>query len=158
MAMRQLAGATALLLGTACGGSQQPARDPAPADVTVAEPEPQEAEPDRAASDDAPPPDDVPIHLPKASDFQRPTPEEDVLAAPSSPRLSVEIAADGTHALDGVPVSDADLEPKLRQHCGTDSAAVISADGRVAYGKVVHTLDLLKRAGCTKISLAVQRP
>lgn len=72
--------------------------------------------------------------------------------------FSVEISADGKTFVDSEPVlSDADISklaeegkkktPELR--------AVIRADEKVEHGRVIHVLDLLKRAGVAKIAFAV---
>lgn len=72
--------------------------------------------------------------------------------------FSVELGADGTTMVDSerLPKDDAisalataarSKNPELR--------AVIRADAKVEHGRVIHVLDLLKRAGIAKIAFAV---
>lgn len=71
------------------------------------------------------------------------------------------LRADGTIEIDGKRLSDDDAiigraraalgrEPELR--------AVIEADVSVPHGRVMHALDLLRRAGISKIGLGVVPP
>ncbi|HVO32025.1 MAG TPA: biopolymer transporter ExbD [bacterium] len=71
--------------------------------------------------------------------------------------LSVQIPKDGATKVDGAPLASDD---ELREHAATALArdpelrAVIQADGDVPHRRVVHALDLLKRAGITRVAFA----
>lgn len=72
--------------------------------------------------------------------------------------FSVELSADGKTVIDSKQVpSDEDVsrlakEAKVKTK---DLRAVIRADKKVEHGRVIHVLDLLKRAGVAKIAFAV---
>jgi len=72
--------------------------------------------------------------------------------------FSVELTADGKTRVDseGVPndeaISGLAKASKLKN---PDLRAVIRADRKVEHGRVIHVLDLLKRAGVAKIAFAV---
>jgi biopolymer transport protein ExbD len=72
--------------------------------------------------------------------------------------FSVELSADGKTAVDSKVVpSDEDVSP-LAKEAKTktkDLRAVIRADKKVEHGRVIHVLDLLKKAGVAKIAFAV---
>jgi biopolymer transport protein ExbD len=72
--------------------------------------------------------------------------------------FSVELAADGRTRVDSELVksdeSVSDLAKGARAR-NKDLRAVIRADKTVEHGRVIHVLDLLKRAGVAKIAFAV---
>ena len=72
--------------------------------------------------------------------------------------FSIELSADGKTVVDSKQVpSDEDVS-KLAKEAKTktkDLRAVIRADKKVEHGRVIHVLDLLKRAGVAKIAFAV---
>jgi biopolymer transport protein ExbD len=72
--------------------------------------------------------------------------------------FSVELTADGKTVVDSKPVpSDEDVSglAKEAKTKTKDLRAVIRADKKVEHGRVIHVLDLLKRAGVAKIAFAV---
>jgi biopolymer transport protein ExbD len=72
--------------------------------------------------------------------------------------FSVELTVDGKTAVDSKPVaSDEDIGPLAAgaRTKNKDVRAVIRADKKVEHGRVIHVLDLLKRAGIAKIAFAV---
>ena len=72
--------------------------------------------------------------------------------------FSVELSADGKTVVDSQYVDSdeaiTDLAKKGRAD-NPDLRAVIRADKKVEHGRVIHVLDLLKRAGIAKIAFAV---
>ncbi|UQA58723.1 ExbD/TolR family protein [Polyangium aurulentum] len=89
----------------------------------------------------------VPLDLPKAAASQ-----EIQLV------FGVELHANGEMVVDGkkLPSEDALLPlAKEAQAKTADLRAVIRADQTVQHGRVIHALDLLKRAGITKIAFGV---
>jgi biopolymer transport protein ExbD len=72
--------------------------------------------------------------------------------------FSVELTADGKTVVDSEPVANDDLISSLAKAAKLKNAemrAVIRADKKVEHGRVIHVLDLLKRAGVAKIAFAV---
>jgi biopolymer transport protein ExbD len=72
--------------------------------------------------------------------------------------FSVELAADGRTRVDSEPVKDDEAVGDLAKAArgkNKDLRAVIRADSKVEHGRVIHVLDLLKRAGVAKIAFAV---
>ncbi len=72
--------------------------------------------------------------------------------------FSVELSADGQTFVDSEPVKDDESVSGLAQASkakNPDIRAVIRADKKVEHGRVIHVLDLLKRAGVAKIAFAV---
>jgi biopolymer transport protein ExbD len=72
--------------------------------------------------------------------------------------FGVELHANGEMVVDGkkLPSEDALLPlAKEAQAKTADLRAVIRADQTVQHGRVIHALDLLKRAGITKIAFGV---
>lgn len=72
--------------------------------------------------------------------------------------FSVELTADGKTAVDSEPVANDDAITELAKTARAkheDLRAVIRADLKVEHGRVIHVLDLLKRAGIAKIAFAV---
>jgi len=72
--------------------------------------------------------------------------------------FSVELSADGRTRVDSEQIKDDDaIMPlaKTSHDRNKDLRAVIRADKKVEHGRVIHVLDLLKRAGIAKIAFAV---
>jgi biopolymer transport protein ExbD len=72
--------------------------------------------------------------------------------------FSVELSADGRTRVDSEVVANDDaIMPLAKTSHGRnkDLRAVIRADKKVEHGRVIHVLDLLKRAGIAKIAFAV---
>ncbi len=72
--------------------------------------------------------------------------------------FSVELTADGKTVVDSTPVANDDLISGLAKRAkekNKDLRAVIRADSKVEHGRVIHVLDLLNRAGVSKIAFAV---
>ena len=72
--------------------------------------------------------------------------------------FSVELSADGKTRVDSEPTAnDEAILPlaKTAHDRNKDLRAVIRADKKVEHGRVIHVLDLLKRAGIAKIAFAV---
>ena len=72
--------------------------------------------------------------------------------------FSVELSVDGRTRVDSKPVSSDDAVGRLASKAkvkNPDLRAVIRADSKVEHGRVIHVLDLLKRAGIAKIAFAV---
>jgi biopolymer transport protein ExbD len=91
----------------------------------------------------------VPLDLPKASQGQG-----NVQVV-----FSVVLAADGRTLVDSKLVANDDAILALAQDAQKaqpDLRAVIKADAAVTHGRVIHVLDLLKRAKVSKIAFGVQ--
>lgn len=72
--------------------------------------------------------------------------------------FSVELTAEGKTVVDSQEVQDEGAIQQLAKTALTqnsDLRAVIRADTKVEHGRVIHVLDLLKRAGISKIAFAV---
>ncbi|HEY6558287.1 MAG TPA: biopolymer transporter ExbD [Polyangiaceae bacterium] len=72
--------------------------------------------------------------------------------------FSVELSTDGKAYVDSKQVASDDAIARLAKEARTKTAdlrAVIRADRKVEHGRVIHVLDLLKRAGVAKIAFAV---
>jgi len=72
--------------------------------------------------------------------------------------FSVELSADGKTRVDSSDLpNDEAITPlaKAAKAKTADLRAVIRADRKVEHGRVIHVLDLLKRAGVAKIAFAV---
>jgi biopolymer transport protein ExbD len=72
--------------------------------------------------------------------------------------FSVELSADGKTRVDSNVVPSDEAVGKLAQDAKSrnkELRAVIRADQKVEHGRVIHVLDLLKRAGVGKIAFAV---
>jgi biopolymer transport protein ExbD len=71
--------------------------------------------------------------------------------------FGVQVNANGDVLVDGARISsDAELLNGAKRACkNPDVRAVIQADQGVAYGKVIHVLDVLKQGGITKIAFGV---
>lgn len=72
--------------------------------------------------------------------------------------FSVELTADGKTVVDSQPIASDDNIPPLAKSAkakNKDLRAIIRADKKVEHGRVIHVLDLLNRAGVSKIAFAV---
>jgi biopolymer transport protein ExbD len=72
--------------------------------------------------------------------------------------FSVELLVDGSARVDQKPISDDEAIGGLAKKAhakNPELRAVIRADRKVEHGRVIHVLDLLKRAGVSKIAFAV---
>lgn len=72
--------------------------------------------------------------------------------------FSVELTADGKTFVDSRRVESDEAVSSLAQDAkakNKELRAVIRADKKVEHGRVIHVLDLLKRAGVAKIAFAV---
>jgi biopolymer transport protein ExbD len=72
--------------------------------------------------------------------------------------FSVELSADGRTRVDSEQIASDDAISPLAKSAhdrNKDLRAVIRADKKVEHGRVIHVLDLLKRAGIAKIAFAV---
>jgi biopolymer transport protein ExbD len=72
--------------------------------------------------------------------------------------FSVELSADGKARVDSQPIASDEAISALAgdaKNKTKDLRAVIRADRKVEHGRVIHVLDLLKRAGIAKIAFAV---
>lgn len=88
----------------------------------------------------------VPMDLPKAASG------ENVQTV-----FSVELTVDGKTFIDGAQVTDDEAMGPLAKAAkakNPELRATIRADRKVEHGRVIHVLDLLKRAGLTKIAFA----
>ena len=72
--------------------------------------------------------------------------------------FSIELSADGKTRVDSSDLPSAEAITPLAKAAKAKTAdlrAVIRADRKVEHGRVIHVLDLLKRAGVAKIAFAV---
>jgi len=72
--------------------------------------------------------------------------------------FSVDLSADGKTRVDSKQVADDEAVSGLAKEARSrnkELRAVIRADKKVEHGRVIHVLDLLKRAGVAKIAFAV---
>ncbi|HEY1548614.1 MAG TPA: biopolymer transporter ExbD [Kofleriaceae bacterium] len=73
--------------------------------------------------------------------------------------LSITLAADGTLSLDNTRVGAAELRAGIAKAVAADPAhppqALIAADKRVAHGRVVWVLDLVKSLGITSFAIEI---
>ena len=72
--------------------------------------------------------------------------------------FSVELSADGKTRVDSQNVAnDEAITPlaKAAKAKTSDLRAVVRADTKLEYGRVIHVIDLLKRVGVAKIAFAV---
>ncbi len=73
--------------------------------------------------------------------------------------FSVELSADGKTHVDSNPVDNDEAVSALAKGAkakNQDIRAVIRADRKVEHGRVIHVLDLLNRAGISKVAFGVQ--
>ncbi len=72
--------------------------------------------------------------------------------------FAVELSADGKTRVDSEAVADDEALTPLAKKAkakNKELRAVIRADKKVEHGRVIHVLDLLRRAGIAKIAFAV---
>ena len=72
--------------------------------------------------------------------------------------FSVELTTDGKTRIDSNVVANDEVVGSMARDAKSknkDLRAVIRADQKVEHGRVIHVLDLLKRAGVAKIAFAV---
>jgi biopolymer transport protein ExbD len=89
------------------------------------------------------------VDLPKAASGER-----------SPPALAVvSIQADGSYGFNDVPMSEPELEQKLKAMYAEnpDINVIVSGDKKAEHGAVVHVLDLAKTIGITKFAIAVEK-
>lgn len=88
----------------------------------------------------------VPLDLPRASQSQE-----------VQPVFSVAVPATGPIVVNGTPLAD---DARLTELAGNarakdhDLRVVISADGSAHHRRVIHVLDLIKRAGVSRVAFA----
>jgi biopolymer transport protein ExbD len=72
--------------------------------------------------------------------------------------FAVDLSIDGKAMVDGKTIANDEAVATLAKEArakNKDLRAVIRADRKVEHGRVIHVLDLLKRAGVAKIAFAV---
>jgi biopolymer transport protein ExbD len=86
--------------------------------------------------------------LQKALDVQLPL-EQRARAAAASPQIVLEIAADGSYAINRQPVPAEGLRARLREIYAArpDKVLFVKASGALAYQDVIHALDEARGAG-----------
>jgi len=91
----------------------------------------------------------LPVNLPRAQTSQN---------QPQS-RVTVSINAQGQVFLNRQPVEVAQLTPRIQQAMGdrTEIIAVINADERVNYGRVIAVMDQLRAIPGVKLGMATRR-
>lgn len=91
----------------------------------------------------------IPIDLPKAASGQ----------AEVSTTLAFQVTADGQYAMDGEFLSLEAIAEQVRAQAGEDEElrAVIAADKKVEYGKVIDLVDTIKVNGIAKFALNIDR-
>ncbi len=87
----------------------------------------------------------IKVNLPKAKAGVNKIAKKDII---------ISIDKDGNYYIDKVKVTENALEDYLKAH--KDRAVIIKSDKRVAYGVVVHLIDLIKSAGINKVGLATE--
>ena len=89
----------------------------------------------------------IPMELPKAATGEQ---------TPST--LAVSIDHNGQVYLDTIPVNNEELRARVRAAKETeeDLRAVIAADGRIEYAKVVQIIDILRQERVTKFAINVR--
>jgi biopolymer transport protein TolR len=92
----------------------------------------------------------VPLELPRASQ------SEELQAI-----FSVIVPTTGPTLVNGTPVTSDEILLRLARQALVDDPglrAVINADGAVPHRKVIHTLDLIKRAGVVRVAFGALPP
>jgi len=89
-------------------------------------------------------PQAIPVDLPPAS-----------TGAGVSTAISVSVNSTGDLFVDARPVTEQELQAQVtrRHNENHDIRAIIAADERVSHGRVVHVIDLVRRAGVTKFAI-----
>jgi biopolymer transport protein ExbD len=87
-------------------------------------------------------------------------PEASTGAPKKVTQLAVTIASDGKMALNGQPVSEAEVRKFIRERKkkGVKLEAVIAADKAVAHGNVVRVIDLVRQEGVLTFAINVLKP
>lgn len=70
--------------------------------------------------------------------------------------VAVLVAKDGRIAVDGRPVSRAELAPLLKSLSDGKTVVSIRADKEASHGQVVEVMDEIRKAGVSKISIATE--
>ncbi len=72
--------------------------------------------------------------------------------------LGIAVNRDGNILLNGVLADDETLKSAAAQALAknSESQAIVSADVEVAYGKVVHVIDLLKSSGLNRFAVQIE--
>ena len=89
------------------------------------------------------------VDLPKSASGER-----------SPPALAVvSIQKDGQYGFNDVPVTESDLDTKLRGMFkeNPEINVIVAGDTHAEHGRVVHVLDLAKAIGITKFAIAVEK-
>jgi len=73
--------------------------------------------------------------------------------------LGIAVNRDGNLLLNGALIDDEGLRKASAEALAqnADSQAIISADVEVAYGKVVHVIDLLKSSGLNRFAVQIEK-
>jgi biopolymer transport protein ExbD len=81
-------------------------------------------------------------------------------AVPTPSAIEVSLATDGTLALDGVSVAGlSELEAGLREALAARPGAVaLRADRSAPHGRVVEVMDVIRRAGATRLGISTREP
>jgi biopolymer transport protein ExbD len=92
-------------------------------------------------------PQAIPVDLPRASTSNA-----------VNTAVSVSVDATGAIFLDARPATEEALMTQIRaRHAeNNDLRAIIAADQRVNHGRVVHVIDLVRRAGVTRFAIQTQ--
>ncbi len=92
-------------------------------------------------------PQAIPVDLPRASTSNA-----------VSVAVAVSVDASGAIFADTRPVTEDQLTSYMRDRHreNADVRAIIAADQRVAHGRVVHVIDLVRRAGVSKFAIQTQ--
>lgn len=92
-------------------------------------------------------PQAIPVDLPRASTSNA-----------VSVAVAVSIDASGAIFADARPVTEEQLGVYMRERHreNAEVRAIIAADQRVPHGRVVHVIDLVRRAGVTKFAIQTQ--
>jgi biopolymer transport protein ExbD/biopolymer transport protein TolR len=91
----------------------------------------------------------IPVNLPRASSYAE---------AQQNKEISISITSDGTLAVNGQPVTRAELEAQLasQKEKAPDSLVVINADTDARHGGVVEVMDIARKAGLSRLAIATQ--
>ncbi len=68
--------------------------------------------------------------------------------------IIISVDKDGNFYLDKVKVTQKALEDFLKAH--PDRGVIIKSDKRVAYGVIVHLIDIIKTSGISRVGLATE--
>ncbi len=87
----------------------------------------------------------IKVNLPKAKAGVTKISKKDII---------ISVDKDGNYYLDKVRVTQQALEDFLKAH--TDRGVIIKSDKRVAYGVIVHLIDIIKTSGISRVGLATE--